>query len=175
MWKKYLASVATIGVLTPLFCGVLYMQQSYSAKLSNKVVTAAAVTTFEKENTYSLMNQVSPFQKMPALQSAQNEMPPSNETTNIPLKPYVPIPASAAIYGSSQMPIIQQMPVEKDLPSVKSVLFSEDEKSNNIAILADSQNDIMVEVGQSTKWGKVEEITPDGVYISGKLYKTKTI
>lgn len=169
MWKKYMASMATIGVLTPLFCGVLYLHQSYSAKLSNKVVTAAAATTFERENTYSLVNHVSPFQKMPAVQNAQNEMPPSSGNINTPLKPYVPIPASP--YTSSQP--MTQMPVERDLPSVKSVIFSEG--SSNIAILAVSHNDMMVEVGQTTKWGKVEEITPEGVYISGKLYKAKTI
>lgn len=166
MWKKYMASLGIVVVLTPVFSGALYLQQNYSAKISKKVATAASVETFERQSVYPLLNQASPFQKMPAnVNDGAPEAPAS-----APLKPYIPVPSSPPSFAPGA-PLPPNAVAA--LPSVKSVIWSGD--SSNVAILSDGSNDIMVEVGQATRWGSIDDITPEGVYINGTLYKTKVI
>lgn len=155
--KKSMAMGSSLIALTTVVVLGLYWQQNYTVSLSNKVAVATKLETFEQPEIFPLINQASPFAKIPT----QNNTPKgdmSSDNIAAPIVPGLPTPNGNAAERINA-------------PYVKSVIIGEN--NANIAIMGDGSNEVLVEYGENTKWGEVVSITESGVVIGDRTYEFK--
>lgn len=168
MWKNYIAIISIIVVAVPMLTGAIYFHQRYKTKVYQKTVSA---TEYEKSEMHPLLNQESPFGKI-----KKGNNPGTLQQINMGNVPTIPNVSNMMI-PKPQIPNIpgQQMHVQSSMlvetPTVKSIVYN---ATNAIGILDDGRKEVIVEVGQTTKWGTVNEISEQGILIGGTLYVIKS-
>lgn len=165
--KDITAAGLLVLVLTPLFCGAIYLQQNLQGKMTKKVATAAHVETFSAPTEYPKINLVSPFARLP--QNRENTpQVPSAQLPDAPPRPQIPGPSTPAVgQAGNAGGGVASSPAT---PVVRSIVTG---AKGNMAIVAYGNSEIVVEAGQETSFGSIDSITTEGVSIDGTLYPVK--
>lgn len=164
LFREVTTASLLVLLLTPLFCGAIYLQQNLQGKMTKKVATAAHVETFGTPTEYPKINLTSPFARLP--QNRENTpQVPVVQPPDAPPRPQIPGPstpptgqAGIAANGAASHPAT---------PVVRSIVSG---AKGNMAIVAYGNSEIVVETGQETSFGSVDSVTAEGVSIDGTLY-----